>query len=343
METLFGAIISASLIFAWTASTKLPHVATPVVVAQTDNCAEGTAFQTTAVKNAATIEKASIAVFGRTESGWQIYAPQIAHAIGTPCAPTSKAFAAKLATWQAKHRLPANGEVTTATLAVMKTSWQGARPFISAFKDGCPAAATEASLADVGSKEGWSGKLAKLDRDALKSLRAMAAAARTEDPRIAADKQFFQVVSAYRSPAYDAGRCARDGNCNGVARANCSAHRTGRAIDLYIGALPGQSPVSSDDANRLYQTRTPAYTWMVKNAARFGFVNYVFEPWHWEYVGTTPTQAPTPTLTPEIQMIAAVAVKQQGAPAKPVKASMAPSISLVELSMRLRALFGSAQ
>jgi LAS superfamily LD-carboxypeptidase LdcB len=45
---------------------------------------------------------------------------------------------------------------------------------------------------------------------------------------------------------------------------------------------------SSADANRLYQVGTPAYRWLVANAARFGFVNYVFEPWHWEWIGQAP-------------------------------------------------------
>jgi LAS superfamily LD-carboxypeptidase LdcB len=33
---------------------------------------------------------------------------------------------------------------------------------------------------------------------------------------------------------------------------------------------------------------TPAYRWLVANAGRFGFVNYVFEPWHWEWTGEAP-------------------------------------------------------
>ncbi len=31
--------------------------------------------------------------------------------------------------------------------------------------------------------------------------------------------------------------------------------------------------------------QTPAYRWLLANARRFGFVNYVFEPWHWEWTG----------------------------------------------------------
>ena len=48
---------------------------------------------------------------------------------------------------------------------------------------------------------------------------------------------------------------------------------------------PGYPPESSDDANRLYESRTPAYLWLVANAGRFGFVSYPFEPWHWEWTG----------------------------------------------------------
>ena len=35
-------------------------------------------------------------------------------------------------------------------------------------------------------------------------------------------------------------------------------------------------------------SRTAVYRWMVANAARFGFVNYPFEPWHWEWTGEAP-------------------------------------------------------
>jgi LAS superfamily LD-carboxypeptidase LdcB len=45
---------------------------------------------------------------------------------------------------------------------------------------------------------------------------------------------------------------------------------------------------SSADENRRWQAATPAYRWLVANAARFGFVNYPFEPWHWEWTGEAP-------------------------------------------------------
>jgi LAS superfamily LD-carboxypeptidase LdcB len=35
-------------------------------------------------------------------------------------------------------------------------------------------------------------------------------------------------------------------------------------------------------------TRTATYRWLLANAGRFGFVNYPFEPWHWEWTGEAP-------------------------------------------------------
>ena len=41
---------------------------------------------------------------------------------------------------------------------------------------------------------------------------------------------------------------------------------------------------STAAASRQHMSRTATYRWLVANAGRFGFVPYVFEPWHWEYV-----------------------------------------------------------
>jgi LAS superfamily LD-carboxypeptidase LdcB len=57
------------------------------------------------------------------------------------------------------------------------------------------------------------------------------------------------------------------------------------ALDLVVGAAPGQRVDSSADANRLAMSKTPAYRWLVLNAPRYGFLNYAFEPWHWEWAG----------------------------------------------------------
>jgi hypothetical protein len=293
MESFLAALVSASFLVTWFASTTV----TPERVAQLyPSCNNAPRYAASAAANAQTLDSAAIAPFGRAETGWRVYAEQVGATIGTNCAPDTKRFAAHLARWQSRHRLKQpNGTMDEATLAAMKQSWQGARPFIAAFADGCPAPAGDEELADAKPREGWLGKETQLDADALQALRRMVAAARSEDPRIARDKQMLAIVSAYRSPEYDAAKCA-GGKCNGIAKAKCSAHRTGTAVDLYVGAAPGFSPVSSDDENRLHQTQTPTYRWLVKNAARFGFVNYVFEPWHWEWVGDETRHAAKPRI-----------------------------------------------
>ena len=72
------------------------------------------------------------------------------------------------------------------------------------------------------------------------------------------------------------------------SRATCSPHRTGLALDLYVGEAPGFKPDSSADPNRLFMTNTPTYRWLLANAGKYGFVNYPFEPWHWEWIGQAP-------------------------------------------------------
>jgi LAS superfamily LD-carboxypeptidase LdcB len=113
-------------------------------------------------------------------------------------------------------------------------------------------------------------------------------ASRREVPAIAADPQALQIFSGFRDPDADDARCAREGNCQGVTRARCSAHRTGLAMDIVVGQAAGFPVDSSADPNRLAMSRSPAYHWLVGNAARYGFVNYVFEPWHWEWTGEAP-------------------------------------------------------
>lgn len=284
MESLFVALVSSSLFATWISSTHL--------VTLHGTCRGGEQYAAIATRNAATLQTAALAPFGRVEQGWGIYEAQVAATVGTKCAGDSKRFAADLARWQSRNRVRSTGAVDVATLSAMKQRWQNARPFIKSFTGGsCPAAAEDHALVAIGPREGWRGKPGKLDARALDALRRMVAAARAGDPRIKADPQMLTIVSAFRSPAYDAAKCAAGANCNGIAKARCSAHRTGTAVDLYVGAAPGHSPVDTADDNRLHQSRTPAYRWLVKNAGRFGFVNYVFEPWHWEWVGHAPQRA----------------------------------------------------
>jgi LAS superfamily LD-carboxypeptidase LdcB len=175
-----------------------------------------------------------------------------------------------------------------ATLRAMNQLWIGRRPFVKASAKACPPAPAEASLARATPAESYGGKTIALRPGALAAYRAMTAAARRDLPQLAADKRLMTLFSGYRSPDADDARCAAEGDCQGVVRASCSAHRTGLALDIDLGAAPGERIDSADDANRLFISRSAPYRWLVANAGRFGFVPYPFEPWHWEWTGEPP-------------------------------------------------------
>jgi LAS superfamily LD-carboxypeptidase LdcB len=244
-----------------------------------------------AARNQATLHTLPVAPFGRQEAGWAIYAPLIGNEIGVGCSVDTPGFARVLAAWQGKHGLVASGAVDAQTLLLLKGLWQAKRPFIlNSRHGGCPAAPAERALARAAASESYGGKTILLQPQALAAYRQMAAAARGEG-LIPSNSSLFTIFSGFRSPAYDGARCARQHNCQGLVRASCSAHRTGFAMDVNLGAAPGFTPDSSADTNRLYLAQTPLYRWLVANAARFGFANYAFEPWHWEYVGVSSLRA----------------------------------------------------
>ncbi len=131
------------------------------------------------------------------------------------------------------------------------------------------------------------------------------------------------IFSGFRSPQDDEARCAAEGNCQGIVRARCSAHRTGLALDLALEPAPGRRVDDAADDNRLFMSRTAAYRWLVANAGRFGFVNYIFEPWHWEWTGEAPlpmspgTVWPPQPLSPQTQTVEPVDASTPSSPQGP--------------------------
>lgn len=241
-------------------------------------------FSLPAVENARSLHDLNWSPFGRVERGWEIYAPLIATEIDTRCAPPTPGFASALSRWQAARGLTATGRLDPETFLAMKRVWQQKRPFARR-RGSCPPPPNAATLAGARAGEGYGGKHAQLLPGAFEAYRRMARDARAQVPAIGAEPRYLQIFSAYRSPSHDAARCARDGNCNGIVRARCSPHRTGAAMDLYVGQAPGYRPDSTADPNRLAMSKSPAYLWLVDNAHKYGFVPYAFEPWHWEWIG----------------------------------------------------------
>lgn len=284
-------VVLAAIAVRLTSCAPLPRVAAPPApasLAQVDDC-QPAAWLKAAAINASSLRQLPWSPFGRAEVGWDVYAPLIAREIGARCAPDTPGFARALAAWETRQGFAADGLLSEAAFLKMKAAMQHRRPFVLLSAEGiCAAPADPASLAAATPEEGYGGKVVELRPAMLADYRRMVQVARAEAPEIFNDPDSFRLFSGFRSPTYDAARCETEGNCNGVVRAACSPHRTGLAMDLYVGHAPGFAIDSSADENRLAMTRSPAYLWLLANAHRFGFVNYPFEPWHWEWTGEPP-------------------------------------------------------
>lgn len=242
-------------------------------------------FDVAAARNRESLRTMQWAPYRRPETGWEIYAPLIANEIGANCAPDSTGFARALSNWQGRHGGTPSGIFGQEDFQAFRVALNSKRNVMR--RPGtCPDPPPASNLAVATPAESYGGKRIELRPRALEAYRAMIKAARAEAPET---EGYLQIFSAFRSPEYDAARCARDGNCDGIRRAvSCSPHRTGLVMDVYLGAAPGYGPDSTADPNRRFMVRGAAYQWLVKNAGRFGFANYPFEPWHWEWTGEAP-------------------------------------------------------
>lgn len=244
------------------------------------------AFSGAALRNAQLRRSLSWVFAGKTQAGWEIYVPLISHTIGVEADPGSPEFAEALSRWQQKNALEPTGILETETLQSLIRFWQGQRLGRST----APAEGSlfSAPITDFFDRTRDPGLL-QLERQTHSAYKRMLAAAAkdlgksvrfTAAGELAEGERFLRIVSAYRSPAYQESLRRKEPNAGRGALAKFSAHSTGQALDIYVGG----EPVTTKDHNRLLQVQTPAYKWLVKNANRFGFYNYFYEPWHWEYV-----------------------------------------------------------
>jgi zinc D-Ala-D-Ala carboxypeptidase len=206
----------------------------------------------------------------------------IQHTIKTEEAAESEKFAEAVARWQKENRLSANGIVDQNTLAAFVKFWQSRRL-------GSSQNASEFDLLTAPPSDFYDpsreAELRKLERETYNAYKRMVAAAakdlnlKFKDGALAADEKFLKIISAYRSRAYQDALRRKEPNAGRAGLAVNSPHFTGRALDIYVGG----EPVTTKDENRAVQIETPAYKWLVKNAEKFGFRPYFYEPWHWEY------------------------------------------------------------
>jgi hypothetical protein len=215
---------------------------------------------------------------GKQQRGWYLYDLLINKTLDSKHDTITDDFAAKLASWQKKRDLSADGVLNEDSLMALISQWQGDR-----LKDRTPATAEQlitAPPSDFYDPE-RAPELRQVERNTYDAYKRMIAAA-AADPELNLDpsEQYFKIVSAFRSREYQDDLRRKSPNAGSAGLAVNSPHFTGRALDLYVGG----SPVDTRDANRAIQVNTPAYRWLVRNAERFGFRPYFYEPWHWEYV-----------------------------------------------------------
>jgi uncharacterized protein YcbK (DUF882 family) len=279
-----GVIITA-LAVAVSAQSPRPPKKTPVV--STSSVTNTTAFTTAATANSSLRNEVTWTFGGKQQRGWYLYDLLISKTLNTQDDPATSDFAASIAKWQKRRGLAADGILDEDALMSMVSQWQGDR-----LKNRAYARPDQLMIAPTSDfyDPSRADELRQVERSTYAAYKQMIAAAiadptlklaHTSSDQLAAKEQYFKIVSAFRSREYQDNLRRKSPNAGSAGLAvNNSPHFTGCALDLYVGG----SPVDTKDSNRAIQVNTPAYQWLVKNAERFGFRPYFYEPWHWEYV-----------------------------------------------------------
>jgi len=237
-------------------------------------------------RNAALSTQLNWTFGSRTQRGWHLYSPLIKRLIDTKHETSSPQFALAVARWQAKSGLKPSGLLDDETLYAMIKTWQDAR-----LKDRTVARPDQLLTAPISNfyDPTRAPELLQVDRRTFEAYKRMVAAAvadrslglgRTSRGELAPGEKYLKIISAFRSREYQEKLRRESPNSGSAGLAVNSPHFTGRALDLYVGA----EPVDTRDSNRAIQVQTRVYLWLVRNAERFGFRPYFYEPWHWEYV-----------------------------------------------------------
>ena len=245
------------------------------------------AFDVAAAQNVTFKNQLNWVFGGKRQLGWYLYASLISQLIETDKDAASPEFAAALARWQTAQGAAASGVLDGETLYRMISVWQGAR-----IKNKVYAQPDQLLVAPISDfyDPARTDELRQVERETYAAYKRMVAAA-VADPSLklrtdargdlAPEEKFLKIISSFRSREYQEKLRKADPKAGSAGLAVNSPHFTGRALDIYVGG----DPVETKDTNRALQVSTPVYKWLVKNAARFGFRPYYYEPWHWEYVG----------------------------------------------------------
>jgi zinc D-Ala-D-Ala carboxypeptidase len=223
---------------------------------------------------------------GKQQTGWYLYDLLISRTLNTDDDSDTADFAAAVRTWQKRTGLQSDGVLDEDALMRMVSQWQSNRLKVRDYPS--PDQLLTAPPSDFYDPSRLP-ELRQVERKTYDAYKRMIAAA-IADPslklahvspdELAANEKYLKIVSAFRSREYQDELRRKSPNAGSAGLAVNSPHFTGRALDLYVGG----DPVDTKDSNRAIQVNTPAYRWLVRNAERFGFRPYFYEPWHWEYV-----------------------------------------------------------
>jgi hypothetical protein len=223
---------------------------------------------------------------GKQQRGWYLYDLLISKTLNTQDEPGTSDFAAAIASWQKRNRLTSDGVLDQDAFMRMVSVWQSNRLKQRGYPD--PSQLVTAPPSDF-YDPGRAAEMRQVERNTYEAYKRMIAAAiadpalnlsNTGPDQLAAKEKYLKIVSSFRSREYQDELRRRSPNAGSAGLAVNSPHFTGRALDIYVGG----DPVDTKDPNRAIQVNTPAYRWLVRNAERFGFRPYFYEPWHWEYV-----------------------------------------------------------
>ena len=223
---------------------------------------------------------------GKPQRGWYIYTPLINRLINTKHDSASLQFAKAVGRWQKKAGLKPNGILDEETLYAMIKAWQEAR-----LKDRSVASPDQLLTAPISDfyDPTRAEELRQVERKTYAAYKRMVAAAIADRSlglahisrrELGPGEKYLKIISAFRSREYQEKLRRESPNSGPAGLAVNSPHFTGRAVDVYVGG----EPVDTQDSNRALQVQTRVYQWLVRNAERFGFRPYSYEPWHWEYV-----------------------------------------------------------
>jgi len=269
-------IIVTALAVAVSAQSPRPVRKTSAVSASA--ASTSSEFATAATTNATLRNDLTWTFGGKQQRGWYLYELLIGETLNSEHDPTTSNFAASLAKWQKKRGITADGVLDEDALMAMVSQWQSNRLKNRTYAT--PDQLLTAPPADFYDPS-RAEELRQVERNTYAAYEEMMAAAMA-DPilKLARNDKYLKIVSSFRSRDYQDNLRRQSPNAGSAGLAVNSPHFTGRALDLYVGG----SPVDTNDANRALQVNTPVYRWLVKNAGRFGFRPYFYEPWHWEYV-----------------------------------------------------------